>query len=362
MRPDANRSTLAPSVDDVRRIAAIANPVIRNLEITQCYSRLAAAFAARSGEGANWCTYATWASRQAGRTIRGEDLLEHLGRRLGRGPLAAASDRDAVAPAAAPRPLPARDADRAPDGRAAHAVRRVRACQRRRRARQPEGVRGDRAGVRALSPRCPPDAPADSPALQRFLDGLRPGDPPEGQRFLRQAFARYERCGSNAIRRGVRSSPSSRTSRSASTSRRACSRRSSRHSTPRPPRRRIWAAGARGALSVGTALVAGRPASGRRRRRRRGGSACSGARAGSRARRSPTRSWSCRCRGGCWRSGRTCRRVPGGARPARRPGADRAAGAVRAGYAGARRLRRARLVGAPAADALHRRTCSARST
>ena len=68
-----------PSVDDVERIAAIANPVIRNLEITHCYSRLAAAFAARNGEGANWCTYATWASRQAGRTIRGEDLLEQLG-------------------------------------------------------------------------------------------------------------------------------------------------------------------------------------------------------------------------------------------------------------------------------------------
>ena len=38
-----------------------------------------------NGQGANWCTYATWASRQAGRTIRGEDLLEHLGRRLGQG-------------------------------------------------------------------------------------------------------------------------------------------------------------------------------------------------------------------------------------------------------------------------------------
>src|SRR5215211_7975552 len=76
--------TPAPGVDDVRRIAAIANPVVRNLEITQCYSRLAAAFAARNGEGANWCSYATWASRQAGGTIRGEDLLDQLGRRLGR--------------------------------------------------------------------------------------------------------------------------------------------------------------------------------------------------------------------------------------------------------------------------------------
>ena len=72
----------APSVDEVERIAAIENPVIRNLEITHCYSRLAAEFSARSGEGANWCTYATWASRQAGRTIRGEDLLDHFGNRL----------------------------------------------------------------------------------------------------------------------------------------------------------------------------------------------------------------------------------------------------------------------------------------
>jgi hypothetical protein len=70
-------------VDDVQRIVAIASPVVRNLEITWCYSRLAAACAARCGHGANWCTYATWASRQAGRTIRGEDLLEHLERRLG---------------------------------------------------------------------------------------------------------------------------------------------------------------------------------------------------------------------------------------------------------------------------------------
>jgi hypothetical protein len=39
---------------------------------------------------------------------------------------------------------------------------------------------------------CPPDV-AESPPFQRFLDRLRPGDPPEGQRYLRQAFARYER-------------------------------------------------------------------------------------------------------------------------------------------------------------------------
>jgi hypothetical protein len=71
-------------VRQVQRIAAIADPAIRNLEITQCYSELAAAIAERAGAGANWCTFATWASRQAGRTIRGEDLLDRLERELGR--------------------------------------------------------------------------------------------------------------------------------------------------------------------------------------------------------------------------------------------------------------------------------------
>src|SRR5215216_1121469 len=85
MELEAPTSAAAPTAADVRRLAAIANPVVRNLEITDCYSRLAAAFAARGGDGANWCTYATWASRQAGRTIRGEDLAEHVRRRLATG-------------------------------------------------------------------------------------------------------------------------------------------------------------------------------------------------------------------------------------------------------------------------------------
>ena len=69
-----------PGPQEVERIVAIEDPVIRNLEITHCYSLLAASLDVH----ANWCTYATWASRQAGRTIRGEDLLDHLMRELGR--------------------------------------------------------------------------------------------------------------------------------------------------------------------------------------------------------------------------------------------------------------------------------------
>lgn len=66
----------------MRRIAAIRNPVLRNLEITYAYSLLAAEITARSGAGANWCTFATWASRQAGRTIRGEDAIGYIEQRL----------------------------------------------------------------------------------------------------------------------------------------------------------------------------------------------------------------------------------------------------------------------------------------
>jgi hypothetical protein len=70
------------TVEEVGRIAGLRDPVIRNLQITECYSRLAAGVV--SG-GANWCTFATWASKQAGCTIRGEDLDAAVRRALGDG-------------------------------------------------------------------------------------------------------------------------------------------------------------------------------------------------------------------------------------------------------------------------------------
>jgi hypothetical protein len=178
-----------PTPDDVRRIVAIENPVIRNLEITYTYSRLAAAFAERIGEGANWCTYATWASRQAGRTVRGEDFVEYLELKLGKGrwllhPLATLGRRlvrrGLFQPetrlgrltAALHTPFDAFE-------RASDAV-----------------ARGNRKVfeeigfefARFLHESAPGAAPPES-----FVDALRPGDPPEGQRYLRRAFAHYER-------------------------------------------------------------------------------------------------------------------------------------------------------------------------
>ena len=66
----------ATSAERVARIVALdADPVRRNLLITQCYHDLSAALAHRLGAGnANWCTFATWASRTAGRFIRDEEV------------------------------------------------------------------------------------------------------------------------------------------------------------------------------------------------------------------------------------------------------------------------------------------------
>jgi hypothetical protein len=189
----APRPEAAPSADEVRRIAAIANPVIRNLEITHCYSRLAAALAARVGEGANWCTYATWASRQAGGTIRGEDLLAHLDRRLGEArwllhPFATLWRRllrrglfhrdTRIGRLTAELHTPFDAFERASDAVARGNLK----------VFEEIGLEFAR-----YLHECQPDGSADSSPFQRFLDRLRPGDPPAGQRYLSQAFARYER-------------------------------------------------------------------------------------------------------------------------------------------------------------------------
>ena len=271
-----------------------------------------------------------------------------------RRPLAAAPDRDAVAPAAAPRPLPARDADRAPDGGAAHAVRRVRACERRRRAREPEGVRGDRPRVRAL-PRRVPAGRGRARRASGSSTGCGRATRPTGSATCARRSRATSAARSSATRRRARSSPCSRTSRSASTSRRACSRRSARRSTPRTPRRRI-SGGARSRRSFPSAArwwpVVRRPAAAVV-----GVVAAGVQRAASRlAREVITESFMVLSLPGRVLALGT--HLADAYPEALREPADaelrRAARAVRARPAGARRLRRPRLVGSRPADALHR--------
>jgi hypothetical protein len=71
-----------PDAAEVARIVRLADPVARNLQITLGYHRLSRELGRRLGpRDADWCAFATWASKRAGQTIRGEDLPE-LHRRL----------------------------------------------------------------------------------------------------------------------------------------------------------------------------------------------------------------------------------------------------------------------------------------
>lgn len=67
-----------PSDLQINNIVLSNNLINRNLQITQAYSELSKAMASRTGVIANWCSFATWASKQAGVTIRGEDLRRKL--------------------------------------------------------------------------------------------------------------------------------------------------------------------------------------------------------------------------------------------------------------------------------------------
>lgn len=61
--------------EDINRICEEANSILRNLKITQCYYDLSAEFANVIDAGnANWCTFATWASKTAGISIRDQEL------------------------------------------------------------------------------------------------------------------------------------------------------------------------------------------------------------------------------------------------------------------------------------------------
>ena len=185
-------SPLAPTVAEVERIAALADPVARNLQITQCYCELSRVFAARTDDKpANWCTFATWASKQAGQTIRKEDLARAFERLFARSSQARSAREAAVASIAelsAERgPQPVRDAvwsaleptsafDRASDA-VARGNRKVF-----------EEIGREFARLLALPTA---DGAIDPTEFESFRDSLRPGDPPDGQGYLRQAFTAY---------------------------------------------------------------------------------------------------------------------------------------------------------------------------
>lgn len=182
----------APTVAEVERIAALDDPVVRNLQITQCYCELSRAFAARiEGAPANWCTFATWASKQAGQTVRREDLTRTFERLFAHSQEATSIGNNAVASIAqlsaerGPERLwdamwkalkPTSAFDHASDA-VARGNRKVF-----------QEIGREFARLLALPTA---DGAIDPTELRSFCEGLRPGDPPHGQGYLRQAFASY---------------------------------------------------------------------------------------------------------------------------------------------------------------------------
>jgi hypothetical protein len=184
----ASQRRLIP--EDIDRVAAIADPVIRNLRITQAYHQLSAAAAGRLGPVANWCSYATWASKQAGRTIRGEDLRRSLEEAF-RSPEAATIASEAAAEVRASGGTALLEASLASVWEVvdpAAAVDRASGAVARGNLRVFEEIGREFA---RFDVECGDHPVFDADALAGFLAALRDGEPPHGQRYLRQAFSHY---------------------------------------------------------------------------------------------------------------------------------------------------------------------------
>jgi len=165
---------------------------MRNLQITECYADLAAAMRVRTGDWADWCTFATWASRQAGTTIRGEDLLTALRRHL--------RARWIVAPLASAKRALLRKGIFRPDTRLGRVVAEIHTpfdAFERSSAEVALGNQRVFAEIGIEFTRFLAEVPeaADENAVEyvAFAATLRPGPPPDGQDWLRKAFACYVR-------------------------------------------------------------------------------------------------------------------------------------------------------------------------
>ena len=181
-----------PAVADVQRIAALGDPVVRNLQITQCYHELSQAMAQLTGPGANWCTVATWASNQAGQSIRKEDLQRAFERLLRRSQDATVAAQTMAAQGAAISDDETRSLAGAVDAlrdalSPAAAFERTSQAVARGNRKVFEEIGLEFARFLALFAG---GQPGDED-LAQFYAGLQPGDPPDGQRYLQQAFARY---------------------------------------------------------------------------------------------------------------------------------------------------------------------------
>jgi hypothetical protein len=180
-----------PTVEEVDRITRLDEPILRNLQITQCYYEISQSVAQLTGFSANWCTFATWASKQAGQTIRMEDLIRAFeerfylsaqistvledvaGKLKGVGSkLEARVPKEAILRALNPTEVFVRASDAVARGN----------------KKVFEEIGREFARFLAVFQG---DNKFDAEKMARFCAALRPGEPPDGQRLLAEAFNVY---------------------------------------------------------------------------------------------------------------------------------------------------------------------------
>jgi len=182
---------IPPNVEDIDRIARLNDPILRNLQITQCYHELSECLAERNGFCANWCTFATWASRQAGQTIRQEDLIRAFEERFFLSPEISVALEDINAKlvqlgARLQAGFSAKEILQAFNPAAAFARASDAVARGNKKVFEEIGfhfarfLQMFRVGNRF-----------DRDQTARFCAALRPGEPPDGQQLLREAFAGY---------------------------------------------------------------------------------------------------------------------------------------------------------------------------
>jgi hypothetical protein len=183
-----------PTVSDVDRIAAHAEPVVRNLQITHCYHELSLALAGLTGGSANWCTFAVWASKQVGQAIRQEDLARTFERLLQASPETAAGIELVVRSL---RRVVPKDAVEGAERLVRQAVVAVAGLD----AVSDAAAKGNLKVFEEIAREFArfvatfgADTVADERRISGFREGIREGEPPDGQRYLRQAFTRYYRA------------------------------------------------------------------------------------------------------------------------------------------------------------------------
>jgi len=182
-----------PSATEVRTIVGVQDAVIRNLRITECYGRLSAAIHARVGDGANWCSFATWASRQAGCTIRGEDLGDRLSD-FARGSFAWWHPLRSLWRILLRRGL------FNPTTKLGRLIRAIHSPFDAFERASESVAAGNRKVFQEIGyemtrylEMCGDDPSTDAPGFTEFLRELLPGPPPDGQDWLRRAFLHYQR-------------------------------------------------------------------------------------------------------------------------------------------------------------------------